>query len=161
MYTAEFGKAGRDGFDQLWNDMVRAPTDRPVQEVIHGIQRSIHCCGTAGPENWLRLQPPLNQIPPSCCENNPATCSLNDAFKIGCGDQIADLLQTSGMLIAYVAVVFAGFMVKYLWINCMIAKTLTIFLSTARRRHFCLLPRKLDQKRSSKTIRLNSGKSQN
>lgn len=111
MYTDELATAARNGFDTLWNDMVRS--DRKSQEFIHGIQKSLQCCGRERPHDWLDLTAPLNQIPPSCCADGVTTCNEASAFPKGCGNLLFEAVNTSGMLIAWIAIVFGAFEVRF------------------------------------------------
>lgn len=107
MYTDELANASRKGFETLWDQMVRG--DVPAREAINGIQRGLQCCGRAGPSDWTSA---LGNIPSSCCADGSATCNAANAFPKGCADLLTSGVQASGMLIAWIAIVFAAFEVS-------------------------------------------------
>lgn len=90
MYTEELASAARSGFEKLWNTR----TDMKNSQAIDGIQQGLHCCGNRGPSDWGV------SVPPSCCANN-VSCSQSDAFQSGCGSVLFDLVNSSGLLIAW------------------------------------------------------------
>lgn len=108
MYTEELANASRNGFNKLWADMA-TNNNAGSREAIYGIQRGLQCCGQAGPADWTSA---LGGVPNSCCASDQATCNASNAFQKGCGNLLFDAVNGSGMLIAWVAVVFAGFEVK-------------------------------------------------
>lgn len=109
MYTDELASAAKKGFKGLWDNSVANPEDRKVLEAIHGIQRGLQCCGRAGPTDWI-LRP--GGVPSSCCEDGVNSCNVLNAFKSGCESLLGDVVSSSGMLIAWIAVVFAAFEVR-------------------------------------------------
>lgn len=110
MYTDELAAAARKGFDTLWADM--AMNNVKSIEAIHGIQQGLSCCGRDSPQDWLGGLPPLNAIPSSCCEGRTTPCSITNAFPTGCSTKLFDVVNSSGMLIAWIAVVFGAFEVR-------------------------------------------------
>lgn len=107
MYSEELASAAQNGFDKLWRSMSNG--DGGATEAIYGVQRGLQCCGNSGPLDWTLL---LRTIPPSCCDESAATCSILNAFKTGCGQVLFDTVNSSGMLIAWIAVVFGAFEVS-------------------------------------------------
>lgn len=114
MYTSDLADMGRKGFKTLWDDMVARPDDRKVLEAIHGIQRGLHCCGRNGPSDWMGRP---GDVPSSCCEDGVNSCNVGNAFQTGCEALIGDVVAGSGMLIAWIAVVFAAFEVRIRFIT--------------------------------------------
>lgn len=90
MYTEELATAARNGFNQMWNQR----NDMKMSQAIDGIQQGLQCCGRNGPGDWS------GAIPNSCCAGN-VSCSQNTAFKSGCSDVLFDLVNASGLLIAW------------------------------------------------------------
>lgn len=105
LYTEEFGQIAQTGFKTLWDDMINR-NDATSREAINGIQRGLQCCGNTGPRNWDENSLP---VPPSCCAEGVTNCNSGTAFQTGCGQLLTDLVTGSGMLIAWIAVVFAAF----------------------------------------------------
>lgn len=105
MYTEDLAVALRKGFWTVWED-----TSNPGSvEAVHGLQRNLNCCGNEGPNDWLTRP---GGIPQSCCAGDSGTCNINNAFPKGCGPLLHDLVNGSGMLIAWIAIVFAAFEVR-------------------------------------------------
>jgi len=98
MYTEELATAARNGFGTLWTER----NDMRSAKAIDGIQQALQCCGSSGPADWG------SNVPDSCCASN-ASCSVNTAFSGGCGDTLFDLVNSSGKLIAWIAIVFGAF----------------------------------------------------
>ena len=109
MYTEELANIGRKGFKTLWEDSVNRPDDRAVLEAIHGIQRAGRCCGRTGPGDWTSRP---GGVPSSCCEDGANSCTALTAFSTGCETFLGDVVTTSGLWIAWIAVVFAAFEVR-------------------------------------------------
>lgn len=110
MYTEELASAASKGFDTLWNNM--SGSDQKSLEAVHGIQRGLQCCGRNSPADWLALPPPQNVIPASCCADGATICTQPNAFTKGCGQLLFDTVNSSGMLIAWIAIVFGAFEVR-------------------------------------------------
>lgn len=110
MYTDELAEMGQKGFRTLWEDSLNRPNDRAVLEAIHGIQRGLHCCGRTGPNDWLNR--PGDGIPTSCCQDGANSCNAQTAFQAGCETVLGDVVVGSGLLIAWIAIVFAAFEVR-------------------------------------------------
>lgn len=108
IYTEELARAASKGFDTLWNDMVQRQDQKSI-EAIHGIQRGLQCCGRSGAADWTTLP---GGVPSSCCADG-TTCSASTAFDRGCGNLLFDVVNGSGMLIAWIAVSFAAFEVSH------------------------------------------------
>jgi hypothetical protein len=109
IYTEELATAARSGFRTLWDDQ-----DRKALEAVNGIQRSLQCCGYEGPADWALR----GGVPASCCADGTASCNVGNAFPKGCGSLLFDLVSGSGMLIAWIAIVFAAFEVRIGNVNC-------------------------------------------
>lgn len=90
MYTEELASAARNGFTQLWN----TKTDMKNAQAIDGIQQGLQCCGNSGPADWGV------SVPNSCCAGN-VSCNQSTAFNKGCGTVLFDLVNSSGILIAW------------------------------------------------------------
>jgi len=120
LYTEEFGNLAQTGFAKLWDDMITR-NDPASTEAINGIQRGLQCCGNTGPGNWVQAQRP---VPPSCCADGVTNCDANTAFQIGCGQHLNDLVNGSGMLIAWIAVVFAAFELVGVIFACCLANSI-------------------------------------
>jgi Tetraspanin family len=104
MYTEELATAARKGFRVLWDS-----PDQKDLGAVHGIQRGIQCCGYEGPRDWASRP---GGIPTSCCAADATTCSEVNAFQKGCGTLLFDMVSASGMLIAWIAIVFGAFEVR-------------------------------------------------
>lgn len=104
MYTEEVATAARKGFETLWDSMINGSNEGTVS--VNGIQKALRCCGKTGPINWTTA---LKPIPSSCCESGD-TCSIltGNVFTDGCGDRLFELVNGSGMLIAWIALVFGA-----------------------------------------------------
>lgn len=96
MYTSDLANAARNGFNTLWDQK----NSDQARIAIDGIQKGLRCCGSNGPSDWG-----IN-IPQSCCDEQ--TCHLLNAHSKGCGTLLYDFVNDSGLLIAWVAIVFAG-----------------------------------------------------
>lgn len=105
MYTEELATAAQNGFAKLWRAM--ESNDAGAREAINGVQRGLKCCGNNGPLDWAALI-----MPPSCCEENAAVCTIANSRTDGCGKILFNTVNTSGMLIAWFAVVFGAFEVS-------------------------------------------------
>lgn len=82
--------------------------DVKFTEAINGIQRALVCCGRTGPADWSP-----RAIPSSCCaDGTTGTCTIANAFPTGCSQVLFDGVNSSGMLIAWIAAVFAAFEVR-------------------------------------------------
>lgn len=82
--------------------------DPASTEAINGIQRGLQCCGNNGPTDWTLA---VRAVPDSCCAPG-SVCTVVTAFPNGCGTMLSEIVRTSGMLIAWIAVVFGAFEVK-------------------------------------------------
>lgn len=96
MYTADLANAAKDGFARLFDDRTTPATGAAIDQIQIGLQ----CCGTTGPSSW-GLNPPA-----SCCAQAP--CTLANSHPDGCSTKLADIVNGSGLLIAWVAIIFAG-----------------------------------------------------
>lgn len=96
MYTADLAKAASDGFGRLFDDRNNKPTAAAIDQIQSGLQ----CCGTTGPATWEA------NIPPSCCSEQ--TCTLQNSHSAGCSTVLADMVNSSGLMIAWFAIIFAG-----------------------------------------------------
>jgi len=124
MYTGDLADAARKGYTTLWNDMGQ-PNGLNVTEPVNRIQSALHCCGNNGPSDWTN-------IPPSCCKEGTTSCNVNspDLFPDGCGVVLHDLVSASGMLIAWIALVFGAFELVGVIFACCLANSIR---NTARR----------------------------
>jgi hypothetical protein len=99
MYTNDLASAAYNGFNKLWENR---DNDQQTRIAIEGIQRGIQCCGASnGPSDWG------TSIPASCCAEGQ-TCTVQNSHPTGCARMIKDFVNQSGLIIAWVAVVFAG-----------------------------------------------------
>ena len=107
MYTKDLADAALKGYITLWDGIGSKANNT---EAIYRIQSGLKCCGNKGPNDW----PDANlAIPPSCCaDQNNCNASSPSLFKKGCGTILHDLVSASGMLIAWIAMVFGAFEVK-------------------------------------------------
>jgi len=119
MYTDELADASRKGFTKLWDQMMQS-SDPASTEAINGIQRGLECCGKNGATDWTAA---LKQVPDSCCADT-SNCNLVTAFHTGCGDRLADLVRSSGMLIAYIAIIFGAFELVGVIFACCLANSI-------------------------------------
>lgn len=104
IYTEELATGAQKGFRILWDDL-----DNPAsREAVNGIQRGIQCCGYDGPLSWATR----GGVPSSCCAADATTCTAINAFPKGCATVLHGLVSGSGMLIAWIAIVFAAFEVR-------------------------------------------------
>lgn len=108
MYTEDLATAAKKGFASIWNQLSNDPKG---QDGVNRIQSALHCCGNVGPADYTAA---LRPIPPSCCPGNSNSCSVisTDLFRQGCGEALFELVNSSGMLIAYIAIVFGAFEVN-------------------------------------------------
>lgn len=109
MYTSELVETAKNGFKTLWNDSVARPTDVELQKTIHGIQHVLKCCGRSSADDWTGRP---GGVPVSCCDDGVTTCTVVNAFQTGCETLIGDIVKGSGMLIAWIAIVFGLFEVR-------------------------------------------------
>lgn len=151
MYTEELAEMGRKGFRTLWDVSVADPNDRKTLEAINGIQRGLQCCGSTGPRDWESR--PVS-FPTSCCQDGTNSCNAGNAFQNGCETVLGDIVKGSGLLIAWIAIVFAGFEVTIRFIT--LTKRNLNILFTAFGSYLCLLSRKFHPKLFKKTIRLEN-----
>lgn len=107
MYTGELATAAQNGFTTLWNDM-GSRNDLNGTEAVNKIQSGLHCCGNESPGDWAAAGRP---IPPSCCLEASSSCnaSSNNLFSDGCGAVLYELVSASGLLIAWIAIIFGAF----------------------------------------------------
>jgi len=120
MYTTELGTAAQNGFQTLWNDML-TNNSRKSTEAIYGIQRALQCCGNQGHADWSANG---LQIPLSCCAEGSTSCGAPTAFTSGCGPVLYDLVSSSGLLIAWIAVSFAAFELVGVIFACCLANSI-------------------------------------
>jgi len=120
LYTEEFSNKAQKGFTILWDDMTLRD-DQLSRQAIDGIQRGLHCCGNSGPADWT---PALGQFPVSCCADGVTNCNANTSFQKGCGQLLNDMVNGSGMLIAWIAVVFAAFELVGVIFACCLANSI-------------------------------------
>lgn len=108
IYTDELANAAQNGFQKLWDDMLNG--DQKSTEAIHGIQRGLQCCGVNSAVDWTTNG---RDVPTSCCVEGVNSCNPVTSFSSGCGKLLHGAVSGSGMLIAWIAIVFAAFEVKY------------------------------------------------
>lgn len=157
MYTEELASAASKGFDTLWNNM--SGSDQKSLEAVHGIQRGLQCCGRNSPADWLALPPPQNVIPASCCADGATICTQPNAFTKGCGQLLFDTVNSSGMLIAWIAIVFGAFEVRLDLLSHdkkTENKILSSSSSSACGRYFRMLLGQQYSKRDATTVRLKN-----
>jgi len=130
MYTEDLANAAEKGFTNLWNEM-DSGTERNSSERINSIQSHMHCCGKQGPNDWLNDGRPIR---PSCCSSGLDTCNINstDLFHEGCGPVLFDLVNASGLLIAWIAIVFGAFELVGVVFGCCLGNSIR---NTARRQY--------------------------
>lgn len=114
MYAGELAAAAQRGFNKLWDNR---NTDEQTRIAIDGIQRGIRCCGSNGPADWG-----LTSIPQSCCDES--VCTILNAHQQGCATLLYDFVSTSGLLIAWVAIVFAGIELVGVIFACCLANSI-------------------------------------
>lgn len=85
------------GWDKLWSGR----TSKLNEQTIDQIQKSIECCGSS-----TFLDYGLS-IPPSCCPPNTDSCNQLFAYRVGCKDQIKNVVQNSATMISYFSIVMA------------------------------------------------------
>ncbi|CRL00126.1 CLUMA_CG013406, isoform A [Clunio marinus] len=117
IYTEELAQASVNGFQILWNQKQTSPS---TMAVIDGIQTTLQCCGLNGPTDWAN--PPA--IGRSCCPQDAQTCEIPNAFQTGCSEALRNSVEASGMLIAWFAVVFAGFELVGVIFACCLANSI-------------------------------------
>lgn len=113
MYTADLAQAATEGFGKLFSDRGNQASGAAIDQ----IQRGLSCCGTTGPATWTP-----HPIPQSCC--NEASCNLNNSFRDGCSDVLRDIVNGSGLLIAWFAVIFAGIELVGVIFACCLANSI-------------------------------------
>lgn len=118
LYVEDLGKAAQRGFDKLWNDMA-TNNNEMSRQAIYGIQQGLQCCGSSAADNW-NLH---GGIPASCCAGG-TECLAGNAFKIGCRQQLFDVVSVSGLLIAWVSIVFAAIELVGVIFACCLAQNL-------------------------------------
>lgn len=113
MYTADLAKAAKDGFGRLFDDRNNPSTGAAIDQ----IQRGLQCCGTTGPASWG-----IGQIPQSCCAED--SCNLLNSHQTGCSTMLADIVNGSGLLIAWFAIIFAGIELVGVIFACCLANSI-------------------------------------
>lgn len=112
MYSGDLAAGARDVFQKFWDSSLSNPNDRQTLEIINNLQRGLQCCGPTGPRDWTNRPAPPNTVPTSCCTGDAQTCDINTANQNGCNQLLFDFVKGSGLLIAWIAIVFAGFEVR-------------------------------------------------
>jgi hypothetical protein len=124
IYADKLAEIGQKGFEKLWEDSVKRPDDLNTLKAIHGIQRGLQCCGRTGPSDWANRPFPF---PESCCKEDVTTCTVQTAFDTGCEEVLGEVVVLSGLLIAWIAMMFALFEVRTLF-NFLRCRSFNIFL---------------------------------
>lgn len=114
LYTSDLATAAQNGFGKLWDNR----SDPGTQQAIDGIQKALQCCGNSSPSDWGQ------SIPSSCCAEGTTTCLLSGAHPTGCRVKLYDIVSDSGMLIAWVAVVFGAFELVGVIFACCLANSI-------------------------------------
>lgn len=120
LYTEDVANSMSRAFDDLWNSMNN--NDAAAREAVNGIQRALQCCGRTGPSDWTNSS--AGQIPTSCCNDGLTTCTAATAFPNGCGTVLHDAVYGSGMLIAWIAVVFGALELVGVIFACCLANSI-------------------------------------
>lgn len=103
LYNTDIQQAAFKGWDRLW-----LGKDNPLNnQTISQIQKTIECCGSSAPIDY-GSNPPI-----SCCPQNADICTTQLEFKIGCRQQIKNVIESSSSLIAYMSIVMAAFEVNF------------------------------------------------
>jgi CD63 antigen len=114
MYTADLANAAKDGFGRLFDDRNNPSTGAAIDQ----IQRGLQCCGTTGPLSWGL------SVPQSCCADGTTSCNLLNAHQTGCSTMLADIVNGSGLLIAWFAIIFAGIELVGVIFACCLANSI-------------------------------------
>lgn len=114
MYTEDLANAAYDGFNKLFN---QAQSSQEARIAVEGIQRGLSCCGSTGPASWGA------NIPDSCCADG-SQCTIANSFPNGCASTIHEVVNTSGLLIAWFAVCFAGIQLVGVIFACCLANSI-------------------------------------
>jgi CD63 antigen len=122
IYASDLAKIAYDGFETLFNQAKDDSQEALI--AVEGIQRGLQCCGTTGPSSWT-------QIPNSCCAAG-SNCDLTNSFQNGCSETIYDIVNSSGLIIAWIASVFAGIYLLGVIFSCCLANS----IKSARRPHY-------------------------
>lgn len=114
MYTSDLAQAAYDGFTKLFN---QAQGSNEALIAVESIQRNLQCCGSTGPGAWGA------NIPDSCCQQGNQ-CTISNSFPTGCSSTVYDLVNASGLLIAWFAVCFAGIQLVGVIFACCLANSI-------------------------------------
>lgn len=73
----------------------------------------LQCCGLNEATDWTSEF----GLPPTCCADDEKTCTLDNAFDVGCSKQLFDIVHASMFLIGWIEIVFGLILVRYLAIT--------------------------------------------
>jgi CD63 antigen len=96
VYIGDLQEAVRPVLQRMWDQK------QTNLQVWDGIQNTLQCCGLNTAAEWGTA------IPPSCCADGGSTCSVINAFNVGCSSAVNDFIKTSGNIIGAVALGVAG-----------------------------------------------------
>lgn len=124
MYTSDVANIAYNGFMRIFNEANNSQPSNEAMIAVGGIQRGLQCCGSNGPSSWT-------QIPDTCCAEG-ANCTLSNSFQTGCADMIKEFVNSSGLLIAWFAVIFAAIQLVGVIFACCLSNS----IRNAQRRQY-------------------------
>lgn len=98
VYIGDLQQASRRVLSRMWDNR----NNQGNEQIWANLQQTLSCCGLNTASDWGQ------SLPTSCCAGNPATCTINSAFRQGCNQGLEDFIGTSGNIIGAVALGVAG-----------------------------------------------------
>jgi len=97
VYIGDLQTATQPIIERLWS----RHNEEAGRQVWDGIQTTLQCCGLNDRNDFA------TNLPNSCCPSG-GTCSVANAFPVGCRSALYDFIYTSGNIIGAVALGVAG-----------------------------------------------------
>uniref|UniRef100_A0A6B2EH14 Tetraspanin n=1 Tax=Phlebotomus kandelakii TaxID=1109342 RepID=A0A6B2EH14_9DIPT len=92
-FAGDISTAMTKAFERIFNEQ-HVDVNR---ELVDTVQSQLECCGVNGPGDWVTA------IPSSCCAPGVTNCGYDNAFRTGCNAALADWVDISKHIIAWVA----------------------------------------------------------
>ena len=119
------------GIDEAIVKYNETDSDSAINKVIDDIQKSFHCCGAKGPEDWRNNTQFAkgDHIPQSCCSkdlhfvNTSEVCTVTSEYhyKDGCVENIANQLKGLYDNLVYVGLSVVFIQIIAIVFSCMLA----------------------------------------
>ncbi|CAO1307740.1 unnamed protein product [Diamesa hyperborea] len=88
----------KNKWDRMESDNIES------QIFVQGIQKNLQCCGLNNASDWKSDF----IFPPTCCADVSSTCTVDNAFNVGCSEQLYVIVFNSLMLIGWIGIIFGG-----------------------------------------------------